>query len=540
MGTTKLTPGCVLGNVRLSRRIGGGAMGSVWLAEHLTLATDVAVKFISEGDKRTDPDTLARFLREAALAAKIKSPHVVQMYDRGATDDGTPYIVMELLEGETLGQRIRREGALPVREAAEVVVQVSKALGKAHELGIVHRDIKPDNIFLSEDDAGLLCKVLDFGIAKQTQTLQIDGLTVQGAIVGTPEFMSPEQLLNAAEADPRADLWALAVVAYVCLTGRKPFTGETIGKLCASLLAANYPAPSQIRAEVPVGLDAWFRQALAKQPEERFGGARAMAVAFAKALGEDGEDLARSLRTSGRRPRSRPGRGMSTTQSGSGSRSGAAGRTLSSDGKTTRSDPDGRTRSSAGGRVGHDDRTIDSGERSGAARNAAAEPPSTSDTLQASHAVLAERLARKPRAALFVTFGTVGAAALFAVVVLAVRAGSRDGGAAGASDATAHESAGLPAHAAPAQPSAAPTRASASAVVDASAPPAASAAAPKSTLDRGHARPGVATRASASEPAAPHRPTDDAPPAPPAEAATKPAPAKPKPRSSEVDYDHGF
>ena len=271
-------------HVRLKRPLGEGAMGAVWVADHLTLKTEVAVKFISAALAADNAEIVARFEQEASVAAQIKSPHVVQTFDQGVMEGGTPYIVMELLEGESMGQRLERTGRLSLRQTAQVITQVARALSKAHELGIVHRDIKPDNIFLTTTDDGLFCKVLDFGIAKQTQLPKMGGLTNPGVMIGTPEYMSPEQVLSAKDVDYSADLWALAVTAYYALTGGMPFTADALGALCVALLKAEFPPPSTFRAELPPGIDEWFGKALHKEPDERFGAAREMALALVRLI----------------------------------------------------------------------------------------------------------------------------------------------------------------------------------------------------------------------------------------------------------------
>ena len=270
--------------VRLVRPIGHGGMGSVWVARHLGLNTHVAVKFISAQLDANEPEALARFHREATTAAQISSPHVVRTFDAGVSDAGVPYIVMEFLEGETLSARINRVGSLRPQLVVRVIAHVAKALGSAHRLGIVHRDIKPDNIFLVPTDDGLLCKVLDFGIAKQTRTPEVSSLTTEGALLGTPEYMSPEQIAHGTDVDYRADLWALAVVAYVSLTGRLPFTGTTMGQMCLNLMAARFKPVSEVRRGLPSAADAWFARAFHLDAEQRFEGARDMALALVHAI----------------------------------------------------------------------------------------------------------------------------------------------------------------------------------------------------------------------------------------------------------------
>ena len=295
----KLQPGTeVTPNVRLEHLHAQGAMGSVWVAKHVTLGTKVAVKFISDRLDTDHPEVLQRFVREAASAAQIKSSHVVQTFDQGVMSDGTPYIVMEFLEGEELRVRLEREGRLPPPVAVEVVSQTAKALSSAHKVGIIHRDIKPGNIFLSTHDDELHVKVFDFGIAKRRAVSQDAapvsvrppaqgggevalGLTNDGVMIGTPEFMSPEAVMSASSVDHHADLWSLAVVAYACLTGELPFRGQDVGELCVNLLESQFTPPSEICDELGPEVDEWFATALAKGVSDRFQSAREMALAFA-------------------------------------------------------------------------------------------------------------------------------------------------------------------------------------------------------------------------------------------------------------------
>ena len=278
----------VTANVRLERPLGEGAMGAVWVADHLTLKTKVAVKFISAQIAADDPAILARFTQEASVAAQIKSPHVVQTFDQGLMKDGTPYIVMELLEGESLQKLLERRGWLSLAEAAELITQVARALNRAHEVGVVHRDIKPDNIFVTPTEDGFFCKILDFGIAKQTALPQMGGLTNPGVMVGTPEYMSPEQVLSAKDVDYRADLWGLAITMYYTLTAELPFTAEALGTLCIKLLDGRFTPPTELRPELPAHLDEWFLKAMAQDPADRFDSAREMAQAFAQVVAQAG------------------------------------------------------------------------------------------------------------------------------------------------------------------------------------------------------------------------------------------------------------
>ncbi|WP_437604827.1 protein kinase [Sorangium sp. So ce834] len=275
----------VTSTLRLARELGKGAMGSVWVADHLALGTQVAVKFMSPA-YADQSGFVERFRREAMAAAQIKSPHVAQVFDHGVTPDGVPYIVMELLEGEDLKSRMQRLGALPPVEVAAIVAQTAKALGRAHQLGIVHRDVKPDNIFLLDVEGELFVKVVDFGVAKRVQGApQGDlGMTSTGSMLGTPLYMSPEQLLSAKHVDFRADLWGLAVVAYHALTGQVPFRGETLGALSVVLHTGIFTPPSAIRPELSPAIDAWMKRALALDPAARFASARQLAEALEHAV----------------------------------------------------------------------------------------------------------------------------------------------------------------------------------------------------------------------------------------------------------------
>jgi serine/threonine-protein kinase len=268
-------------SVRLVSPLGAGGMGAVWLAEHTALNTRVVVKFMLVGlDSSTSART--RFKREAEAASQVKSPHVVQTFDYGVTTDGLPFIVMEHLEGRDLGAEITARGALPPAMVITIVAQVAKALSKAHAAGLLHRDIKPDNIFLCQGEAEdeLFVKLLDFGIAKTHNAdgeASLDGQTKTGQVIGTPFYMSPEQVTAQKVIDLRSDLWSLGIVAYEALTGKRPFDGPSFGALAVKIATGGVPRPSDDNPALPPSVDAWFAQACAREPSARFATARELA-----------------------------------------------------------------------------------------------------------------------------------------------------------------------------------------------------------------------------------------------------------------------
>ncbi|MFO0668842.1 MAG: serine/threonine-protein kinase [Polyangiaceae bacterium] len=278
----------VAGKYQLGALIGRGGMGSVWEGRHVSLGTRVAVKFI-EKEYADSSEARTRFLTEARAAATIQSKYAVQIFDHGVTDDGRPYIVMELLEGEGLDRRLERLGRLPLTDVARTFLQVCRALQRAHEGGIIHRDLKPENIFLqrSLDDDDEVAKVLDFGIAK---IRNVDGTTLSsstktGAVLGTPYYMAPEQARGLREIDHRADLWSLGVIAFKCATGVLPFDGQSLGDLLVKICTSPVPVPSQIAPGLPPAFDAWFAKALDREPALRFSSANELADALAFAAG---------------------------------------------------------------------------------------------------------------------------------------------------------------------------------------------------------------------------------------------------------------
>jgi serine/threonine-protein kinase len=260
---------------RLKSLLGSGGMGSVWLADHLTLGSEVAVKVLKP-HVASDENSRLRFLREAKAAAALRSPHVVQILDHGSHEN-TVFIVMERMVGEELGVRLKREKRLPAADVYRILSHVARALTKAHELKIVHRDLKPANIFLIHNDDEFIAKVLDFGIAKSAMTLDTTDSpqTKTGVLLGTPYYVSPEQAQGTAAVDHRSDLWAMGIIAFECLCGRRPFTSDSLVKLLFQICGQDPPVPSQF-APVPAGFDDWFAKALARDPDERFQSAREM------------------------------------------------------------------------------------------------------------------------------------------------------------------------------------------------------------------------------------------------------------------------
>src|SRR6478609_4419875 len=247
----ELAPGVlVTPSIRLERLLGRGGMGSVWLAQHLQLRTQVVVKFMT-AERAGNQESQQRFRREAELAAQAKSPHVVQIFDHGVSALGLPYIAMELLEGEDLGKRIAREGTIDPRRFADWLTQACRGVARAHAKGIVHRDIKPENIFLCENDGEVLVKVLDFGVAKGA--LDPSGLlaTQTGAMLGTAYYMSPEQTMGKKDIDHRSDLWALARSREERFQSAKELA-EAFAALVGALDLARSPSPAAAWPTGPV------------------------------------------------------------------------------------------------------------------------------------------------------------------------------------------------------------------------------------------------------------------------------------------------
>jgi serine/threonine-protein kinase len=264
--------GQILGGYRVIEQLGTGGMGVVYVAQHELIGKRAAVKVLLPELSR-DAAVVRRFFNEARAATQVRHPGIVEVFDFGHTD-GIAYIVMELLHGETLSARVRRQGRVPVTTSIRLVQQIAGALGAAHTAGIVHRDLKPENVFIVRDPdvtGGERAKVLDFGIAKLAGDMSAEELkTRTGAVMGTPRYMAPEQCRGAREVDHRADLYALGCIFYELLCGRPPFLEKGIGDLFAAHMFMPPQQPSTFEPSVPSALDAVILNLLAKAPEQRF------------------------------------------------------------------------------------------------------------------------------------------------------------------------------------------------------------------------------------------------------------------------------
>jgi eukaryotic-like serine/threonine-protein kinase len=286
----KIDVGSILaGKYKVTRELGRGGMAAVYEVEHVNIGKRVAVKVLA-AELSSSAIVIERFIREARAAASVKSPYIVEVYDSGRLDDGRPFIAMELLEGESLYDRMAHVRLIDPATTVRIIGQVAKGLIKAHAAGIVHRDLKPENIHICKtEDGEEVAKILDFGLAKFYSPVHTDEktarLTREGAVFGTPAYMSPEQVKGQGTVDHRADLWALGCMAYECLTGRPVWnTDQGVAMTFAAIAASALPVPSQVRPDLPVTFDAWFRKALERDPANRFQSAKELADALAQAL----------------------------------------------------------------------------------------------------------------------------------------------------------------------------------------------------------------------------------------------------------------
>jgi eukaryotic-like serine/threonine-protein kinase len=289
----------LVGKYRVTREIGRGGMAAVYEAEHLSLGKKVAVKVLA-AELAASTIVIERFFREARAAASVKSPYIVDIYDSGRLEDGRPFIAMEMLDGETLYDRMTRIRLIDPESTVRIITLCAKGLMKAHAAGIVHRDLKPENIFLlTAEDGEETVKILDFGLAKFYAPMKPDEktarLTREGAVFGTPAYMSPEQVKGQGTVDHRADLWALGCMAFECLTGRPVWNiDQGVAMTFASIATGPLPVPSNLRPGIPISFDAWFFKALERDPNRRYQTAKELADALARAFGTAPSSVASS------------------------------------------------------------------------------------------------------------------------------------------------------------------------------------------------------------------------------------------------------
>jgi serine/threonine protein kinase len=256
------------GRYRVTRTLGEGGMGIVYLAEQTDLGRRVAVKVLRQ-EQMTDADVVDRFRREARIVAKLTGPHVARILDFGTTGEGHPFMVLEYLEGNDLDEELELRGALPLEEAARIVVEACDGMREAHAAGVVHRDLKPGNLFLSNENGKRVVKILDFGISKLTADEHVK-VTQTSSAFGTPLYMSPEHVRSTKGVDHRTDIWSLGVILYEAVTGTPPFLGETPTAVAVSVATETPLPPSAQRPGLPAALDSVLARALAKNPADRY------------------------------------------------------------------------------------------------------------------------------------------------------------------------------------------------------------------------------------------------------------------------------
>jgi serine/threonine-protein kinase len=299
------TPGVKIGDVldgkyRIDGVLGAGGTGVVLAAHHLPLAERVAIKFL-QAEALPNPDAVMRFAREARAAVRIKSEHVARVLDVGTFENGTNYIVMEHLEGSDMRSWLEEQGAMPVQQAVTFVLQACEAIAEAHALGIIHRDLKPANLFIiRRPDGELSIKVLDFGISKLIGMGTVGAtsdlsMTTTRAVIGSPLYMSPEQMKSARNVDARSDIWSLGVVLYEAIAGAPPFDGETIAEICVSVATGATPALPEARGDLPPGFEAVVARCLEKDPAQRYQTVAELALALGPYAPERAQESVRRV-----------------------------------------------------------------------------------------------------------------------------------------------------------------------------------------------------------------------------------------------------
>ena len=289
------------GKFRIERLLGAGAMGAVYAIDHELTRHKRALKLLHP-EVRLVPDLVHRFLNEASAAGRAGNPHLVETFDAGTLPTGEPYVVMELLQGETLGALLARERVIGPARAADLIAQAAEGMHAAHRAGIIHRDIKPDNLFITMRDGRPFVKILDFGVSKfSTMSAGQTRRTKAGMLYGSPAYMSPEQIMGMPDVDPRTDVFALGVVLFQCLTGMLPFDAPNIHALTARMLTGTPTPIETLRPDLPPGLSDIVRVALATSRTDRTPSTRALADALAPfrpdALRTRGAEIARAALT---------------------------------------------------------------------------------------------------------------------------------------------------------------------------------------------------------------------------------------------------
>ena len=275
-----LSPGQLIdGRYRILRQLGEGGMGAVYEAENQRILRQVAIKVL-HADVSQDAATVERFEREAQAAGRIGNKHIVEVLDLGSLPTGERYMVMELLQGVSLGDYLKQHGVLSTQVAIRIARHLLDALSAAHTVGIIHRDLKPDNLFLVEEDGSFLVKLLDFGISKFAEIAQDMGVTRTGSVIGTPQYMAPEQARGRKDIDHRVDVYAAGVVLYEMLSGRRPFSGDTVNELIIKVATEQPPSLNDWAPQLDAGLTQIVDRALSNDREARFASAQAFLEAI--------------------------------------------------------------------------------------------------------------------------------------------------------------------------------------------------------------------------------------------------------------------
>lgn len=273
------------GKYEIERVVGHGGMGVVFAAKHLMLEHPVALKFLW-GPSVLSEASKERFLREGRAALRIESDHIIRVMDVGISEQGAPFVVMELLQGSDVRSLLASDGPIPWREVVRIVLQALDAVGAAHDAGVIHRDLKPANLFLVQTLQNGRVKVLDFGVSKITSDQKSSTLTSTEAMLGSPVYMAPEQMEDASRVDARADVWSLGVTMFEMMAGALPFGGGTVAALHRPILDSKGVSVREHVPDVPKSIDAVIRRCLSVEPKERYANGNALRKALEGALGD--------------------------------------------------------------------------------------------------------------------------------------------------------------------------------------------------------------------------------------------------------------